>query len=89
MKIIWEPNPGPQTAFLLSEAKEVLYGGAAGGGKTDALLMLPVYRAHNPDHRSIYFRRKSNRLSESEDRAKSFFGQIDPEGYWHQTSHTS
>ena len=35
----WSPNPGPQTAFLQSSVFEVLYGGAAGGGKTDALLI--------------------------------------------------
>lgn len=29
----WRPHPGAQTAFLESSAYEVLYGGAAGGGK--------------------------------------------------------
>lgn len=32
-------QPGPQTAFLESEADVVIYGGAAGGGKTYALLL--------------------------------------------------
>jgi hypothetical protein len=35
---LWEPHPGPQTEFLQSDAYEVLYGGAAGGGKTDCLM---------------------------------------------------
>ena len=30
--IVFEPNPGPQTEFLSSSEREVLYGGAAGGG---------------------------------------------------------
>lgn len=30
---IWNPNPGPQSDFLKSDAFECLYGGAAGGGK--------------------------------------------------------
>ena len=33
------PQPGPQSAFLSSDADIVIYGGAAGGGKTYALLM--------------------------------------------------
>lgn len=35
----FEPQPGPQTAFLSSPADIVIYGGAAGGGKTWALLL--------------------------------------------------
>jgi hypothetical protein len=34
----WKPQPGPQTAFVKSEVFEVVYGGARGGGKTDAAL---------------------------------------------------
>jgi hypothetical protein len=34
----WEAQPGPQTAFVQSGVFEVIYGGARGGGKTDAAL---------------------------------------------------
>lgn len=33
------PQPGPQTMFMCSSADIIIYGGAAGGGKTYALLM--------------------------------------------------
>ena len=35
---IWKPQPGPQTDFVDSDVFEVVYGGARGGGKTDAAL---------------------------------------------------
>lgn len=39
---LWKPNPGPQTAAYLSEADELFYGGAGGGGKSDLLLGLAI-----------------------------------------------
>ncbi len=33
-EVLFKPNPGPQTFFLASSEREVLYGGAAGGGKS-------------------------------------------------------
>lgn len=35
--VLWQPNPGPQTAFLACPVREILYGGAKGGGKTAAI----------------------------------------------------
>ena len=40
----WRPNPGPQTQFLASSAYEVLFGGAAGGAKTESLIVSPLMR---------------------------------------------
>lgn len=36
-RVFWEPNPGPQTKFLACPVGEILYGGAKGGGKSDAI----------------------------------------------------
>jgi len=35
---VWEPQDGPQLDFVLCPHDEVVYGGARGGGKTDAVL---------------------------------------------------
>lgn len=51
---LWVPLPGPQTWALESKADVLLYGGAAGGGKTDLAIGLAVTEHVN----SIIFRRE-------------------------------
>lgn len=51
------PQPGPQETFLASPADIAIYGGAAGGGKTWALLMEPLRHVHNPKFGAVFFRR--------------------------------
>ncbi|MCP4072295.1 MAG: terminase [Hyphomicrobiales bacterium] len=43
-KPAWIPQPGPQTQAYVSEADLLLYGGAAGGGKTDLIVGLGLTR---------------------------------------------
>ena len=51
------PQDGPQSTFLASPADIAIYGGAAGGGKTWALLMEPLRHIHNPQFGAVFFRR--------------------------------
>ena len=46
-----------QLAFLLLPHQEAMYGGAAGGGKSDALLMAALQYADVPGYASLLFRR--------------------------------
>jgi hypothetical protein len=50
------PHP-PQIAFLTLDSLEAFYGGAAGGGKSDALLMAALQYVDQPGYSAILFRK--------------------------------
>lgn len=66
----WIPNPGPQTDAYFSEADELLYGGEAGGGKTDLLVGLSL-TAHK---RSLLLRRTNAEADKLIDRYVEILG---------------
>lgn len=54
----WPHQPYPkQEEFLALDAPEALYGGAAGGGKSDALLMGALEHVHVPGYAGLLLRR--------------------------------
>src|SRR5690606_23449788 len=72
----WSPNAGPQTAFLAAPYREVGYGGAAGGGKSDALLAAAVRYIDQPDSNGVIFRRSYPELGALLRRSIELFPQI-------------
>jgi hypothetical protein len=62
----WSPHsPTPKQAeFLGLESKEGLYGGAAGGGKSDCLLMGALQHVHIPGYSALLLRRTFPQLKQ-------------------------
>ena len=54
-----KPQAGPQSVFLASPADIAVYGGAAGGGKTWALLAEPLRHVGLAGFRAVIFRRNA------------------------------
>jgi predicted phage terminase large subunit-like protein len=60
----WRPNPGPQEAFHKSGVYELGFGGEAGGGKSDSLLVEALRYIHVPGYTAVIFRRTFPELSQ-------------------------
>ena len=56
------PQPGPQEKFLASQADIAIYGGAAGGGKSWALLLEPLRHVGKPEFSAVVFRRNTTQV---------------------------
>lgn len=56
------PQVGPQTEFLATTADIAIYGGAAGGGKSYALLLEPIRHFSNSRFGAVIFRRNSTQV---------------------------
>jgi len=76
--VVFHPNDGPQTEFLAAPEKDVLYGGAAGGGKSYAMLVDPLRFAHKKLHRALILRRSMPELRELIDKSRELYPQAFP-----------
>lgn len=82
--VIWEPQPGPQTALLTCPVFEVFFGGARGGGKTDGMLGEFVSHAdlYGENAIGLMVRRQRTELVETIERSKQLYSRL---GWkWHE-----
>lgn len=88
-KILWQPT-AKQSEFLAAPEDEVLYGGAAGGGKSDSLIIdalgLQQRAITKPHYRGILFRRTFPELREVIDRSREIYPAVVPGAVYNESA---
>ena len=77
-QVIWSPQPGPQTSLVACPVFEVFFGGARGGGKTEASIgdWLQHSNEYGENAVGIFVRRKFKQLQEVIARTKQIFPKL-------------
>ncbi len=83
---VWKPQPA-QVRFLRRPEYEALYGGAAGGGKSEALVMEAVRQVHIPHYRALLLRKTYPELSELIAKSLQYYPRAFPGAKFNETKH--
>ena len=84
--IVWKPQP-KQAAFMRRCEDEALYGGAAGGGKSDALVIEVLRQVDVPHYRGLIVRKTYPQLSELIDKTMQYYRPAFPKARYNASSH--
>lgn len=85
--VIWRPQP-KQAIFMTRGEDEALYGGAAGGGKSDALVAEALRQVHIPHYKGILFRKTYPELLELVDKSLALYPRAVNGAVYNDSKHT-
>lgn len=83
-EVVFKLHPGPQEAFLAASEQEVLYGGAAGGGKSYGMLADPMRYFDNPNFNGVLFRKTNDELRELIMKSHGLYDKAFPGAKWQE-----
>lgn len=77
-EIAWAPQSGPQKALVDCPFREIFFGGARGGGKTDGVLGKYAIKAvrYGDGFNALFCRRELPMLDDAIERSKEIYGKI-------------
>ncbi|MBE6817874.1 MAG: Terminase-like family protein, partial [Ruminococcaceae bacterium] len=85
-KTVWKPQK-KQYAFQARTEYEALYGGAAGGGKSDALLAEALRQVHISHYKGLILRKTYPQLAELIDRSRTIYSMAFPKARYNAQEH--
>lgn len=85
-EIVWKPQPR-QAALMRRFEDEAFYGGAAGGGKSEALVMEALRQVHIPYYKAIIFRKTYPQLEELIDKSLHYYNRAEPHARYNAGKH--
>lgn len=86
-KTLWKPQP-KQIEFMQRPEYEALYGGSAGGGKSDAAVMEALRQVHIPHYKALILRKTYPQLTELIDKSRQYYPRAFPKVRYNQQTHS-